>query len=72
MANQVILDSNLSLIYDMGMDINGKPITKRKSYNNVKTSATPDQLLQVAQAIASLQTETLTLVERSDAHQLTV
>ncbi|UHA61391.1 DUF1659 domain-containing protein [Metabacillus litoralis] len=72
MANQVILDSNLSLIYDMGMDINGKPITKRKSYNNVKTAATPDQLLQVAQAIASLQTETLTLVERSDTHQLTV
>ena len=72
MANQVILDSNLSLIYDMGMDINGKPIEKRKSYNNVKTAATPDQLLLVAQAIASLQTETLTLVERSDTHQLTV
>jgi Protein of unknown function (DUF1659) len=72
MANQIILDSNLSLVYDMGIDSKGNPILKRKSYSNVKTSATPDQLLQVAQAIASLQTETLTLAERSDKHQLTV
>lgn len=71
MASQVILDSQLSLVYDMGTDENGKAIIKRKNYNNVKTSATADELLQVAQAIVSLQTETLSSVERNDSNQIT-
>lgn len=72
MATQVILDSQLSLIFDMGVDENGKAILKRKNYNNVKTTATPDELLQVAQAIASLQTETLSVIERNDSNQITL
>ena len=51
----------------MGLDEKGKQIYKRKNYNNIKTSATADQLLQVAEAIGSLQTETLAFVERRDA-----
>ncbi|MGM7721583.1 DUF1659 domain-containing protein [Metabacillus sp. Hm71] len=71
MAVAALLDSQLSLVFDMGLDENGKVKTKRKNYNNVKTSATPDQLLQVAQAIVSLQTETLLYVERNDTNQIT-
>ncbi|WP_299093762.1 DUF1659 domain-containing protein [uncultured Metabacillus sp.] len=71
MAVAAILDSQLSLVFDMGLDENGKAKTKRKNYNNVKTSATPDQLLQAAQAIVSLQTETLLYVERNDTNQIT-
>jgi hypothetical protein len=70
MAVATLLDSQLSLVFNMGVDENGKDIYKRKNYNNVKTSATPDQLLQAAQAIASLQTETLTFVERNDTNQI--
>ncbi|MCM3443479.1 DUF1659 domain-containing protein [Metabacillus halosaccharovorans] len=70
MASQVILDSQLSLVFDMGMDEDGKVILKRKNYNNVKTTATPDELLQVAQALASLQTETLSAIERNDSNQI--
>ncbi|MBU7594517.1 DUF1659 domain-containing protein [Metabacillus halosaccharovorans] len=70
MASQVILDSQLSLVFDMGMDEEGKVILKRKNYNNVKTTATPDELLQVAQALASLQTETLSAIERNDSNQI--
>ncbi|MCV9884779.1 DUF1659 domain-containing protein [Metabacillus halosaccharovorans] len=70
MASQVILDSQLSLVFDMGMDEDGKVILKRKNYNNVKTTATPDELLQVAQALASLQTETLSSIERNDSNQI--
>lgn len=72
MATQTLLDSQLSLVFDMGMDETGKAITKRKNYNNVKTSATADQLLLVAQAIAGLQTETLAFIERNDSNQITV
>jgi len=54
----------------MGMDEDGKVILKRKNYNNVKTTATPDELLQVAQALASLQTETLSSIERNDSNQI--
>ncbi|PMC33737.1 hypothetical protein CJ195_26910 [Bacillus sp. UMB0899] len=72
MASQVIIDSQLSLVFDMGTDENGKDILKRKNYNNVKTTATPDELLQVAQALASLQTETLSVIERNDSNQITL
>lgn len=70
MAVETLIDSQLSLVFDMGVDENGKAMTKRKNYTNVKTSATPDQMLQAAQAIASLQTETLAFVERNDTNQI--
>lgn len=70
MAQQVLIDSQLRLVFDMGMDENGKTIFKNKNYNNVKTSSTPEQLLQAAQAIAGLQTETLALVERNNSNQI--
>jgi hypothetical protein len=71
MANEVLLETQLRLVFDMGMGENGKQIFKSKNYNNVKTSATADQLLQAAQAIAGLQTEVLAFVERDDTNQIT-
>ncbi|MFS0881791.1 hypothetical protein CHH83_25270 [Bacillus sp. 7586-K] len=70
MAVETLLETQLSLVFDMGVDENGKAKTKRKSYSNVKTSATPDQLLQAAQAIASLQSAPLLYVERNDSNQI--
>ena len=70
MATEVLLDSQLRLVFDMGLDENGKQIYKRKNYNNIKLSATADQLLQAAQAISSLQTEALAFVERDDTNQI--
>jgi Protein of unknown function (DUF1659) len=71
MADQVLIESQLRLVYDMGLDEKGKVILKRKNYNNIKTSVTADQLHQAAQAIASLQTETLASIERNDTNQVT-
>ena len=71
MAIEVLLESKLSLVFDMGLDETGKQIYKRKNYNNIKTSATSDRLLQAAEAIGSLQTETLAFVERNDTNQIT-
>ncbi|WP_226670441.1 DUF1659 domain-containing protein [Metabacillus litoralis] len=70
MANQVLLDSQLRLVFDMGVDEKGKIILKNKNYNNIKTAATADELLSVAQAIVSLQTETLSAVERNNSNQI--
>ncbi|MGM0873364.1 MAG: DUF1659 domain-containing protein [Bacillota bacterium] len=70
MANTVLLDSQLRIVFDMGLDGNGKQMLKTKNYNNIKTSATADELLQVAQAIVSLQSESLAYVERNDSHQV--
>ncbi|MGN7941160.1 DUF1659 domain-containing protein [Virgibacillus sp. 6R] len=70
MAVETLLETQLSLVFDIGLDENEKAKTKRKSYSNVKASATPDQLLQAAQAIASLQTEALLYVERNDTNQI--
>lgn len=71
MATTVLLDSQLRIVFDMGLDENGKQIYKTKNYNNIKTSATADEFLQVAQAIVSLQPETLAYVERNDSQQVT-
>ncbi|MDQ0231370.1 DUF1659 domain-containing protein [Metabacillus malikii] len=70
MAVETLVESQLSLVFENGVDENGKMKTKRKNYNNVKTSATADQMLQAAQAITSLQTETLLYVERNDKNQI--
>lgn len=70
MAETVILDSQLRLVFDMGLNEKGEPAVKYKNYNNIKTTATPEQLLQAAAAIAELQTETLLHVERNDSHQV--
>jgi hypothetical protein len=71
MAVQVLIESQLRLVFDLGLDEKGKTIFKNKNFNNVKTSSTADQLLQAAQAIASLQTETLSVVERNNSNQIT-
>lgn len=71
MAQQILLESQLRLVFDMGFDETGKTIFKRKNYNNVKASATADQFYQTAQAIASLQTETLATIERNDSNHIT-
>ncbi|HLR09069.1 MAG TPA: DUF1659 domain-containing protein [Bacillota bacterium] len=59
--------SSLRLVLYDGDDIEtGKPIYKTKSFSNVKTAATADQLYAIAQAVAELQERSLYNVERRD------
>jgi hypothetical protein len=46
------------------MDDEGKPVLKAKTFNNIQKSATPDQLLQAAQALIGLSNDTLSNIER--------
>jgi hypothetical protein len=71
MAQAVIQASQLRLVFELGIDENGKMKYKNKNFNNIKMNAQADQLFSVAQAIASLQIHPLAQVERNDKHLLT-
>jgi len=71
MAVTSIKESRLRLTFEVGTDEFGEPIHRVKTYNNVKTDAQADQLYAVAQAIASLSSSPLFLVERNDMTEIT-
>ncbi|MDD3841003.1 MAG: DUF1659 domain-containing protein [Clostridia bacterium] len=54
--------STLQLVYDMGTDEDGKKISRRRSYTNVKSEAADQDLFDVALAIAGLQTNVVNQV----------
>lgn len=70
MANANHVDTNIRLIYEAGIDQEGNPVFKRKSYNNVKTTSTADEIFQAAQAIASLCQLPLYKIERDDKSEI--
>ncbi|MDL4843094.1 DUF1659 domain-containing protein [Aquibacillus rhizosphaerae] len=73
MAVAQTIDSRLQLAFENGVDLeNGKVIIKNKSFNNIKVSATPDQLLAVTTALVPLQQLTLYSVKRNDTELITV
>ena len=70
MAQAMLKDSRLTLVFETGMSEDGKPIHKTKSYANVQKDATPDQLSQAADALGSLSAYPLISVERTDKHNI--
>ncbi|TFJ90250.1 DUF1659 domain-containing protein [Lentibacillus salicampi] len=71
MAEQQMVDSRLRLILDDGVDENsGKQLYKTKGFNNVKISATADQLYSIATAVTALQERPLVNVERNDSSEI--
>ena len=71
MADTLLVDSQLRIVFDMGLDANGKQLYETENYNHIKTTVSAEELLQAAQAIVSLQTESLAFVERNDTYQVT-
>ncbi|WP_059170300.1 DUF1659 domain-containing protein [Bacillus sp. FJAT-27445] len=70
MAQAMLADSKLRLVFETGIDEKGKPIYKSKMFNNLKTEATPNQMFQAASAIAALCADTLNVVERNDRMEI--
>jgi hypothetical protein len=66
MAQATLVDSNLRLVYETGVNEKGEPIFKGKMYSNLKHEATVEQIFQTAQAISTLCLDPLYTVERSD------
>ncbi|MGM9986944.1 MAG: DUF1659 domain-containing protein, partial [Bacillaceae bacterium] len=54
-ATKTANNGQLVLVYEAGVDAKNNPIFKTKSYKGLDTEATPDQILAVGNAIASLQ-----------------
>jgi len=70
MAQALLEGTKLRLVFEAGLDKNGEPIYKAKTFSNVKTDATIDQLYQAAQAITALCNDTLNKVERNDSSEI--
>lgn len=71
MAVADMTNSQLRLIFHEGnAPESGKPVYKAKSFNNVKTDATSDQLYVIANAFAGLQKRSLFNIERKDSSNI--
>ena len=71
MAVSQIYQTQLRLVLENGINPDtNEPVYKRKTFNNVKSEATADQLQTVAQSLASLQQLPLAKVERTDHAQI--
>ncbi|WP_102027528.1 DUF1659 domain-containing protein [Salirhabdus sp. Marseille-P4669] len=66
MASTQIVRTQLQLVFQTGTDEEGKAVLKNKNFNNIKITATPDQLYAVANAVVPLQEWTLQEIERND------
>ncbi|UFT98874.1 DUF1659 domain-containing protein [Radiobacillus kanasensis] len=61
------VDSGLQLVFEDGVNPEtGETILRRKSFNNVKTTATADQLFAIASALVPLQQKTLNSIQQKD------
>jgi len=72
MAESRLIKSQLRLIFEDGTHPEtGDPVLKTKSFNNVKTDATADQMHTVGMALVELQTLPFYGVERYDNSEIT-
>lgn len=53
------LSTRMQLRFIDGVDENGNDVVKSKSYSNVKNTATDEDIYDVANAMAALQTKTV-------------
>ncbi|MBT2720042.1 DUF1659 domain-containing protein [Bacillus sp. ISL-46] len=67
MALALLEVTKLRIVFEAGMDDDGNPILKAKTFSNVTKAATADQLSQAALAVAVLCNDTLNKVERNDS-----
>ncbi len=70
MAQALLEGTKLRLVFETGMDDEGNPIFRSKTFSNVKKEATVDQLDQAAQAIKVLCSDRLNKVERNDSSEI--
>lgn len=67
-ANQA--DSKLKLVFNAGLDENNKDIMKSKTFANVKTAVTNDNLYNLAVSMSDLQSYTISKIVRYEEYQL--
>lgn len=70
MAQAFAKGSKLRLYFETGLNEKGEPMLKGKVFNNINLTATHEELYQAAQAISSLCSYPLIIVERNDASEI--
>ncbi len=70
MAVAEIKSSQLRLVFHVGSDEEGDPIFRNKNFNNVKPTATADNLYAIATAFATLQEHELYEIVRNDSSKV--
>lgn len=70
LAQTMMIDSKLRLSFETGLNEKGEPVFKTKTFGNVKKTATPDQLFEVAQAISAICSDQLATVVRNDSFEI--
>ncbi len=63
--------SDLLLILDAGLDEYGQQMTRRRQYGDLKTSATDQDVFDVAEGLISLQEAACLAVQRVNTVELT-
>lgn len=64
--------TSLRLEVQTGTDANGKPVYRVRSYNRVKPAASDQDVLDVAQALGSLQIYPVSTVSRVNENDLSM
>jgi hypothetical protein len=70
MATADLKDLKLRLVYDDGVDENGKPAFQYKTYSNINLNAAPDAIYQSAHQLGSLSSKTLFNVEKNESYDI--
>ncbi|AZB42579.1 DUF1659 domain-containing protein [Bacillus sp. FJAT-42376] len=70
MAQTILIDRQLRLVYDLGLNKEGKQVFKSKTYSNVKPAADSDQLMAAALILSGLQQYPLFAAERLDVNEI--
>ena len=63
-------ESKVQLKFSIGLDNNGKEIIKTKTLTGIKTQATDQDVMDVMQTLASLQSNNVSAIVRVDSDQL--
>lgn len=69
-VNVTPLDSKLKITFSLGTDSKGKEMTKAKTYANIKASAADEDVYQVADILAGLQSNDVVRVGRLDEKEM--
>jgi hypothetical protein len=70
MAESLLIGTKLKLVFQTGLDDEGKPILRTKTFSNVRKEATADQLFLAATALSVLCNDPLNTLERTDSSQI--
>ncbi|MDF1507133.1 DUF1659 domain-containing protein [Robertmurraya sp. DFI.2.37] len=70
MAETMILDSKLKILFEIGLNEKGEPLYKAKTYNNIDKNVTADKLFETAQALGQLSIYPVLGVERTDSFEI--